>query len=80
VLSQELFEARARAFLHEHVGDRADEVDGSTDLFEVGILDSLLLVAFLQFIEEQRGGPIDLDEFDPAALSTIDSAYVLVVG
>jgi len=61
-----------------YVGKRADELgkpaqalDASTDLFEMGVLDSVALTGLIAAVEGAIGYDIDFVRVDPAALGTI---------
>jgi acyl carrier protein len=78
-MSEDEFVARAHEFLQLRIGDEANRVEGDTELVASGILDSLLVLEFLFFLEEVRGSAIDPEQVSVEALSTIRNAYRLVV-
>jgi hypothetical protein len=58
------FIERARAFLRDNLGKDGSGVDPDRDLLEAGVLDSLLLLSFLHFVEQARGSAlVDLPDF-----------------
>jgi hypothetical protein len=71
------FFSRAREFFAK-LGVNATDIDPDLDLLERELLDSLLLLAFLSFIEEQRGGEAELQPQDIHAVRTLRTAYELV--
>lgn len=80
--SEQDFVEAAVAHLSALSGTDASELGPDTLLRETGWFDSLLLVSFLDFIEEQRGSPLPVsaDTGLPLAdLATVRSAYRLVV-
>jgi aryl carrier-like protein len=50
-LTEEVFINRARMFFHEVAGVESASLDADANLIESGILDSLLLISYLAFIE-----------------------------
>ena len=76
-LGEEEFVARARQFLSEVGGKDASAIDPDANLVDNGILDSLLLIAFLAFVEEQRGHEMEIQEADIKLLATLRTAYRL---
>ena len=56
-LTEEVFINRARTFFYEVAGVESGSLDADANLIESGILDSLLLISFLAFIEKLRGSP-----------------------
>lgn len=75
-LTEDVFISRASAFLTDRLGDGA-RFDADTDLVGAGVLDSLAMLEFFFFIEEQRGAPIDTKEFSLQQISSIRTAYRL---
>jgi hypothetical protein len=75
---EEEFIRRARRFLHEIGGVDTAELDLDADLLQARVLDSLLLVAFLAFVEEQRGAEVHIGPEEIGLLRTIRGAYSLV--
>jgi hypothetical protein len=75
-LTEHEFIARASAFLTERLGDGA-RFDPDTDLVGSGVLDSLAMLEFFFFVEEQRGEAIDTKEFSLQSISSIRTAYRL---
>ena len=59
-LTEEVFINRARIFFYEVAGVESASLDADANLIESGILDSLLLISFLAFIEKLRGSPLDI--------------------
>jgi acyl carrier protein len=77
-MTESEFIERASAFLTERFGEGAS-FDADTDLVGSGLLDSLAMLEFFFFIEEQRGTPIETKGFATAAIATIRRAYALAV-
>jgi len=50
-------------------------LDADANLIESGILDSLLLIAFLAFIEKLRGSQLDITPENLPAISSLRGAY-----
>lgn len=75
---QQFFES-AREFLRERIGDQATHVDADTELVRSGVLDSLLVLEFFFFLEGIRGAAIEPGEATVEVLSTLRSAYQIVV-
>ncbi|WP_404951698.1 phosphopantetheine-binding protein [Streptomyces sp. ARC12] len=67
----------AITFLGEIGADAAD-VHADTDLFAAEVLDSLGTLAFLDFLEEQRGEEIELETLKIELFSTLRKAYGFV--
>jgi acyl carrier protein len=80
--SQEEFEARARAFIVDFCGIEVPGLTAETPLDEIDELDSLFVVSFLQFIENERGAPRPVsaeDGIPTEALRSVRSAYTMLV-
>lgn len=75
-LTEAEFISRASAFLTDRLGDGA-AFDADTDLVASGVLDSLAMLEFFFFVEEQRGQPIDTKDFSLQLISSIRTAYKL---
>lgn len=71
------FIERARRFLTAF-GVNAATLDPDLDLIDAGVLDSLLLLAFLAFVEEQRGHEAPLEPEDVVAIRKLRTASALV--
>ncbi|RKH36778.1 phosphopantetheine-binding protein, partial [Corallococcus sicarius] len=71
------FIARAQKFL-TGLGVQPAALDPDTNLVETRVLDSLLLLAFLAFVEEQRGYEAEPKPEDLIAIRTLRTAYALV--
>jgi acyl carrier protein len=67
----------ALGFLQE-IGADTTGVQPDTHLFASGVLDSLGTLAFLDFLEQQTGGEIDVEKLDIDAISTLHNAYEFV--
>jgi acyl carrier protein len=74
-LTEEVFINRARAFFYEVGGVESASLDADANLIESGILDSLLLIAFLAFIEKLRGSQLDIAPENLPAISSLRGAY-----
>jgi hypothetical protein len=70
------FIEKARDFLAKFGVNRA-LLDADVDLVDAGILDSLLLLAFFAFVEEQRGQDAQFDPQDVMAIRTLRGASAL---
>jgi acyl carrier protein len=71
------FIERARRFLGEIGGVDSSAIDPDANLVDSGVLDSLLLIAFLAFVEEQRGYEMEIQEDDIKLLASLRTAYTL---
>ncbi|HEX2207986.1 MAG TPA: phosphopantetheine-binding protein [Longimicrobium sp.] len=78
LLTEEEFIRRARRFLHEIGGVDTSALDVDANLLRAGVLDSLLLVAFLAFVEEQRGSEVHIGPEQIGLLTTLRGAWSLV--
>jgi acyl carrier protein len=76
--TEEEFIARARQFLREIGGERADAVDVDANLLENGVLDSLAAIAYVAFVEEQRGSELEMGPEELTLIMTLRTAYTLV--
>jgi acyl carrier protein len=74
--TEDEFIASANTFLVGRLGDGAT-LDPDADLVGSGGLDSLAMLEFFFFVEEQRGEPIDTAEFSLQMISSIRAAYKL---
>jgi acyl carrier protein len=77
-LTEEVFINRARAFFYEVAGVDSASLDADANLIESGILDSLLLIGFLAFIEKLRGSQLDITRENLPAISSLRGAYAFV--
>lgn len=77
-LTEEVFINRARTFFYEVAGVESTSLDADANLIESGILDSLLLISFLAFIEKLRGSQLDITPENLPALSSLRGAYSFV--
>lgn len=50
-------------------------IDPGTDLIDSRILESLQLVEFILFLEDESGRSILAEDLDPASLRTLDTIY-----
>lgn len=69
-------------FFREAVGEDDFELGPDTDLYDAPFFDSLLLVSYLQFIEESRGSPIPMSQdagIPLEALKSIRTTYQVLV-
>ncbi|HTU46954.1 MAG TPA: hypothetical protein VMF91_17965 [Bryobacteraceae bacterium] len=71
------FIARAQRFL-AGFGANPAALDPDVDLVDTGVLDSLLLLAFLAFVEEQRGHEAQLQPEDIIAIRKLRTASALI--
>jgi acyl carrier protein len=78
VPTEEEFIARARQFLREIGGQHVDAVDVDANLLESGVLDSLAIIAYVAFVEEQRGSELEMGPVELELIMTLRSAYTLV--
>jgi acyl carrier protein len=74
-LTEEVFYARFRAFLHEHRPDLPADVDPSTQLWDAGYLDSFALIETLTLLEELTGHPIEIGADDLPSFFTMRAIY-----
>lgn len=82
IVSQTEFEERAREFIEDFCGTEVPGLTADTRLDEVEELDSLFVVSFLQFIENERGAPLPVSAEDgiPAeALRSVRNAWTMLV-
>ena len=77
-LTEEVFINRARTFFHEVAGVESASLDADANLIESGVLDSLLLISFLAFIEKLRGSQLDITQENLPAISSLRGAYEFV--
>jgi acyl carrier protein len=77
-LTEEVFINRARNFLYEVGGVESASLDADANLIESGVLDSLLLISFLAFIEKLRGSQLDITQENLPAISSLRGAYAFV--
>ena len=73
MVDEATFIDRGVAFVAELSGDDAGAIDGDTPLLDSGFFDSLALVAFLEFLEEQRGEPLPVSPDDGIPLDGLTS-------
>lgn len=76
--TEEEFMMEAIRFLQE-IGVNTADVRPETHLFEQKVLDSLGTLAFLDFLEQQTGGEIDVEKLDIAAIATLRDAFKFVL-
>jgi hypothetical protein len=77
-LDEATFIDNAVVFVAELAGGELDSIDADTPLLESGFFDSLALISFLEFLEEQRGSPLPVSPDDGIpleALASIRAAY-----
>lgn len=69
----ELVRLAANWIRENNLGTNGSELQmtADTDLLSSGLLDSLLLVGLILFIEEAAGSKIDLLEIDPSEFATL---------
>lgn len=77
-LTEEVFINRARTFFYEVAGVESASLDADANLIESGILDSLLLISFLAFIEKLRGSQLEITQENLPAISSLRGAYGFV--
>jgi len=78
-LTEGEFITEARRYLASIADVSEDELGPDVDLIAENLIDSLTLVEFFAFIEEQRGSPIDPERVSLDSLSTIRKAYQLML-
>lgn len=77
-LSEPVFFEIARSYLRDVIGKDCSRLTEDTDLIKNEYLDSVLLISFFCFLEEQRGA--ELSEIPDLRKSfTLRSAYALVI-
>jgi acyl carrier protein len=71
-----------RDFLVNHSNQPidADELDGSSDLLEEGVLDSLSLMVLVEFLTERYSIEFDADEVIPRNFKSLEAIATLVDG
>ncbi len=79
MIDEQQFYQSGREFLLERLGEAAEHVDADTELVQSGLLDSLLVLEFFFFLENTRGAAIAPEAATVEVLSTLRSAYQLVV-
>ena len=52
------------------------QLDPDTDIIEARILESLQVVEFILFLEQQTGSAILAEQLNPATLRTLNSIYL----
>jgi hypothetical protein len=72
-LADEAFIARARQFL-SGLGINSSTLDSDVDLVVTGVLDSLVLLAFWAFVEQERGHQAEFQAEDVRAIRTLRTA------
>jgi hypothetical protein len=77
-LTEEVFIHRARVFFYEVAGVESASLDADANLMESGILDSLLLISFLAFMEKLRGSQLEITPENFPAISSLRGAYAFV--
>ena len=77
-LTEDVFINRARTFFYEVSGVEPASLDPDANLVESGILDSLLLISFLAFMEKLRGSPLEITRENLPAISSLRGAYAFV--
>jgi acyl carrier protein len=77
-LTEEAFINRARIFFYEVAGVESASLDADANLVESGILDSLLLISFLAFIEKLRGSQLEITPENVSAIASLRGAYAFV--
>lgn len=78
MIDESAFIDRAVTLLSEISGEDLDAIDGDTALLGAEFFDSLVLISFLAFLEEQRGSSLPISPTDGIpfrALATIRAAY-----
>lgn len=78
-MTEDEFIRGARSYLADIADVAEDSLSPDVDLVAEKVIDSLTLVEFFSFIEEQRGAPIDPERVSLDSLSTIRKAYQLVL-
>jgi hypothetical protein len=77
-LTEEVFINRARTFSMKWPEWNLPSLDADANLIESGILDSLLLISFLAFMEKLRGSQLDITRENLPAISSLRGAYAFV--
>lgn len=81
-MTEEQFIEEALDFFRGAVGEDQFDLGPDTDLYDAPFFDSLLLVSFLQFIEDRRGSPIPMSNeagIPLEALKSIRTTYQVLV-
>ena len=74
-MSEDEFYDRLRAFLRERRPDLSGDVEPTTQLWEVGYLDSFGLIETLTFLEELTGHPIQVGADDLPSFFTMKGIF-----
>ncbi len=77
--SEEEFIKNAVEFLDE-IGVDTAELGPETNLIDTGVLDSLAILTFLDFLEQQWDKEVDVDELSIDSISTLRRAYRFMEG
>jgi acyl carrier protein len=78
MVDESTFIERAVLFVADISGEDSSSIDGDTPLLDSGFFDSLALISFLEFLEEERGSPLPISPDDGIpldALASIRAAY-----
>ncbi len=69
-----------RAYMEQEVleGD-AEDLDGSTQLLELGLIDSFSIMGLMSFIETEYGVEIPLESITPETIQDLDAIASLVL-
>jgi acyl carrier protein len=68
-----------RSFLAETHSDQVNSIQEDTDLLEMGILDSLLIVSMVVFLEERFGCPLDIEDLTEENFSSLSAIANLIL-
>lgn len=78
MLTETEFMDAAMGFL-EGIGADVSAVDPDTHLIDSGVLDSLAILAFLDFLENQCGAVVQIEELEIDTIATLNNAFKLLL-
>lgn len=80
---QEFYQA-IRKYLAEEVEDaakrRIEEIDEDADLYQLGLIDSLMVIRLVIFMEEMTGKEVDLAEHEFEVFYTLRGLHSVAEG
>ncbi|WP_034260999.1 phosphopantetheine-binding protein [Actinospica robiniae] len=78
MLTETEFMEASKGFLEE-IGADLSAVDPDTHLIDAGVLDSLAILAFLDFLENRCGGVVQIEQLEIDSIATLNNAYKLLL-
>ena len=67
-----MLEDKIKQLLSEELGVEISDIDGSTQLFSSGIVDSFSLVSIITFVEQESGNQVSPEDVNLDNLDSID--------